>query len=340
MKQQRFFASDNSSPVHPAVLAALQDANSGHAVSYGQDAHTKAAIQAVRGVFGAEADVFFVYNGTGANVLGIQTVTRPYNAIICTDVSHIDTDECGAPEAAVGAKLLPVPTTNGKLQPDGIEKHLSALGVEHHSQPSVISITQSTELGTVYTVAELEDLCSCAHANGLFVHMDGARFANAVAALGADPAEMARGVDILSFGATKNGIMFGEAVVFLERGLSDAFPYIRKQGMQLASKMRYISAQFTALLHGDLWLKNARHANAMAARLRDGVADIDGLEIVYPVEANALFVRVPKDKIASLQAERFFYVWDEAESIARWMTSWDTTESDVDEFISLLEHTL
>lgn len=340
MKQQRFFASDNSSPVHPAVLSALQDVNAGHAVSYGQDEHTEAAIEAVRAVFGGEADVFFVYNGTGANVLGIQTVTRAYNAVICTDVSHIDTDECGAPEASVGAKLLPVPTTDGKLRPDGIESHLSALGVEHHSQPSIVSITQSTELGTVYTLAEIEEICSCAHANGLFVHMDGARFANAVVALDADPAVMARGVDILSFGATKNGIMFGEAVVFLQRGLSDAFPYIRKQGMQLASKMRYISAQFSALLAGDLWLENARHANAMAARLRDGAVSIDALEIVYPVEANALFVRVPKESIPTLQSERFFYVWDAEESIVRWMTSWDTTESDVDDFIALLKRTL
>jgi threonine aldolase len=341
MKQHRFFASDNSSPVHPSVLDAIKKANIGHEVSYGDDPYTEEAISEIQRIFGEKSTAFFVYNGTGANVLGMQAATRQYNAIICTDVSHINTDECGAPEAITGAKLLPVSSDMGKLTAEDIDRHIALVGVQHHSQPSMVSLTQSTELGTVYRVEELSRICSRAHQHGLLVHVDGARLANAAAFLGCGLREITTdvGVDVLSFGATKNGIMFGESVVFLRQGLSEVFPYIRKQGMQLASKMRYIAAQFTAILADGLWLENARHANRMAKRLETGLADIDELQVLYPVEANALFVRVPKAKIPALQEQRFFYVWEEEEGVVRWMTSFDTTEEDVDDFLSLLRNT-
>lgn len=342
MKQQRFFASDNASPVHPNVMQAMIEANTGHAISYGDDRWTDAAVAAIRRVFGEDTEAFFVYNGTGANVLGIQSVTRSYNAVLCSDVSHIDLDECGAVEASVGAKLLPVPTEQGKLTTAALEPLLHALGVEHHSQPSIVSVTQSTELGTVYTIEELSALCEFAHQRGLFVQMDGARIANAAAALDVSLSAVTRevGVDMLSFGATKNGLMFGEAVLFFQRALADGFRYIRKQGMQLASKMRFITSQFTAYLTDDLWLENARHANDMAKYLKNAVIDLPGVEIIYPVQANAVFVRLPPHVIELLQAERFFYVWDEAKAVARWMASWDTTREDIDEFVAALRRLL
>jgi threonine aldolase len=262
--------------------------------------------------------------------------------VICSDVSHIDLDECGAVEASVGAKLLPLPTKQGKLTTAALEPSLHALGVEHHSQPSIVSVTQSTELGTVYTIEELAALCEFAHQRGLFVQMDGARIANAAAALDVSLPQVTRdvGVDMLSFGATKNGLMFGEAVLFFQRALADGFRYIRKQGMQLASKMRFIASQFSAYLADDLWLENARHANEMANYLENAVVDLPGVEIVYPVQANAVFVRLPRHVIEPLQAERFFYVWDEAEAVARWMASWDTTSEDIDELVAALRRLL
>ncbi|MFP4112824.1 MAG: threonine aldolase family protein [Spirochaetota bacterium] len=339
---ERFFASDNSAPVHPQIMSALQAANDGHAISYGDDPWTREAVAALRRVLGRKASVHFVYNGTGSNVLGMQAALSGYHAIVCTDVSHINTDECGAPERNTGAKLLPVTSTNGRMRPDQIESHLHALGVEHHSQPKVVSLTQSTELGTVYRPDEVKEIARICHRHGLLVHMDGARISNAAAFLDGELPDVTAklGVDILSLGGTKNGMMFGEAVVFFRPELSDAFPYIRKQGMQLASKMRYIAAQFAALYGGDLWRELATHANAMAAMLARKLAPIPEIEIAYPVEANAVFARVPRRIIKRVQDELYFYVWDEEASIVRFMCSYDTTESDVEKLVAAVNDSL
>ena len=338
----RFFASDNSAPVHPEVMAALVAANEGHAVSYGDDRWTREATGALQRLFGGEPSIHFVYNGTGANVLGMQSVLAGYHGIICTDVSHINTDECGAPERYTGAKLLPVPTVDGRLDLDQIASHLHATGIEHHSQPRIVSLTQSTELGTVYAsdlVTEISRLC---RQNDLILHMDGARIANAAVSLGSDLAGVTRslGVDILSLGGTKNGLMFGEAVVFFRPELARAFRFIRKQGMQLASKMRYVAAQFNALFAGDLWWRLAAHANAMARMLADEMARIPGVEIVHPVEANAVFARLPLPAIDTVRRQFFFYVWNEAESVVRLMCSYDTQPEDVAQLVATLKTAL
>lgn len=334
MEAQRFFASDNSATVHPKVMEALSRANVGHAVGYGDDPHTRRAIDRFREVFGPGTEVFFVYNGTGANTLGLASLTRPYNAVLCTENAHIHVDECGAPEKFTGCKLITISTPDGKLRVEDLEPHLHVLGVEHHAQPKVISVTQVTEVGTTYRLDELRSLAEFAHAHGMYLHMDGARIANAAAFLGTDLRSMTRdcGVDVLSFGGTKNGLMFGEAVVFFDPQLAAEFRYVRKQGTQLASKMRYIAVQFDALFQDQLWLTNARHANAMAARLARLVQDVPGVQPVYPVESNAVFATFPKEKIPVLQERSFFYVWDEALGHVRWVASFDTTEQDVERF--------
>jgi threonine aldolase len=338
----RFFASDNSAPVHPEVMAALQAANDGHAISYGNDDWTRDAVRDVKRIVGRKASVHFVYNGTGANVLGMQAALSAYHGIICTDVSHINTDECGAPEALTGAKLLPVSTADARMTPDQIEPYLRAIGVEHHSQPHIVSLTQATELGTVYHPDQIREIARLCHKNGLLLHVDGARICNAAVSLDEGLAEITGklGVDILSLGGTKNGMMFGEAVVFFRPELADAFPYIRKQGMQLASKMRYIAAQFSALFGGDLWWRLADHANAMARSLAQELAHIPEVEVVYPVEANAVFARLPERIIKRVQDEVFFYVWDEAQNVVRLMCSFDTDPSDVEKLATALKRSL
>ncbi len=339
---ERFFASDNSAPVHPEVMDALRAVNEGHAISYGDDRWTREATQTLRRLLGRKASVHFVYNGTGANVLGIQAGIAGYHAIICTDVSHIYTDECGAPERATGAKLLPVSTQDGRMRPEQILAHLHAIGVEHHSQPRVVSLTQSTELGTVYETDLVKEIAKVCHKNDLLLHVDGARIANAAVALGRDLGEITSrlGVDILSFGGTKNGLMFGEAVVFLRPGLDEAFKYVRKQGMQLASKMRYIAAQFQALYGTDLWRELASHANEMARTLAAELEDLPDVEIVYPVQANAVFARLPRRIVSQVQDEVFFYVWDDAESVVRLMCSYDTAASDVERLVAAIKRAL
>ncbi len=340
--RERFFASDNSAPVHPEVMAALVDANAGHAISYGDDRWTSDAVATLRRLVGGEPEIHFVYNGTGANVLGMQTGLAGYHGIICTDVSHINTDECGAPERITGSKLLPVPSVHGRLSPDRILDHLHAIGVQHHSQPRIVSVTQSTELGTVYQPEVVREISGICRRHGLLLHMDGARIANAAVSLGCDLASATRelGVDILSLGGTKNGLMFGEAVVFFRPELAAAFPYIRKQGMQLASKMRYIAAQFTALYGGDLWWQLARRANEMAQTLRDELSRISVAEVVYPVEANAVFVRLPPATVDAVRREVFFYVWEQASSVVRLMCSFDTEVDDVAHLVGLIRRTL
>ena len=336
---KRGFGSDNNAGVHPEVLRSVAAANEGHVPGYGDDPHTLRAVEKVREHLGAGVEVYFVFNGTAANVLALDAVTRPYHAVVCAETSHIDVDECGAPERYVGCKLLTVPTGDGKLTVEAVGRRMGGFGVQHHSQPKVVSIAQSTEMGTVYTPREVEDLANYAHRNGMLLHMDGARLANAAAGLGCDLADITAdaGVDVLSFGGTKNGLMGGEAVVFFDGGLAEEFRYVRKQGMQLASKMRFISAQFDALLSGGLWRRNAENANAMAALLSERVAGLPGISLTQRTQSNAVFATLPESAISRLREEYFFEVWDEAASEARWVTSWDTTAEDVEGFVADLE---
>ena len=334
------FASDNNAGVHPRIMKALNDVNNGHCIAYGDDSYTAAAKEQFGKLFG-KCEVFFVFNGTGANVLSLQAMTQPFNAVICADTAHIHVDECGAPERFTGCKMLFNPTPDGKLQIADIAQHLHGIGFEHHAQPRVVSITQATEMGTVYTVDELREIAAFAHANGLLLHVDGARVANAAVHLGVSVREMIAdaGVDILSFGGTKNGLMYGEAVVVLNPALADNFKYIRKQGMQLASKMRYISAQFGEYLKDGLWLENARHSNRMAQLLLHEVQAL-GIAVTQKVEANEVFAILPVHAIEELQREFFFYVWNESRNEVRWVCSWDTTEDDIERFAALLKKLL
>jgi threonine aldolase len=340
--EQKYFASDNNSSVHPKIMDALLAANHGHVIAYGDDPYTSEAVEKFRSVFGRDTEVFFVCNGTGANTSAIAALTRSYNAVLCSDTAHIHVDECGAPEKFAGCKLLPLPSHFGKIRPEQIKKHLHSLGFEHHSQPGMLSITQATEWGTLYNREELAGLCRYAHDHDLPVHMDGARIANASAALGSGLAEMTRGagVDVLSFGGTKNGMMFGEAVVFFRPELAENYKYHRKQSTQLLSKMRYVSAQFSAILENDLWLKNAVHANSMARLLYDLVKEIPEVKMDVPLETNALFPILPRETITPLQKKSFFYIWDETEARVRWMTSFDTTEDNVKTFVEDLKKIL
>jgi threonine aldolase len=339
---RRSFASDNNAGVHPRIMQAIEAANAGHALAYGGDAFTAAAIEKFREHFGESVDVHFVFGGTGANVLGLKSMTSPHHAIICTTLAHINVDECGAPENFTGCKLLVVETSDGKLTPAHVESCLNGLGDQHHVQPKVVSISQATELGTVYTPLEILKLARCAHDAGLLLHMDGARIANAAAHLKVSLKELTleTGVDALSFGGTKNGMMYGEAVVFFRRDLAPDFKFIRKQGMQLASKMRFISVQFAALLSDGLWLETASHANRMAGLLAAEIERIPQLKITRPTQTNAVFLRLPPQSIPLIQREYFFYVWDEESSEVRLMASFDTTEEDIHEFVGLLKSVL
>src|SRR5437016_6238308 len=342
MKPARSFASDNNAGVHPAVLKAIATANQGDVVGYGDDPYTASAVAKFREHFGREIEVFFVFNGTAANVLGLKALTQSYHAVICTEAAHIYTDECGAPEKFTGCKLIPIPAGSGKLTVDDVRRACHGIGDQHHVQPRVISITQATEMGTIYRPEEIKALARFAHKGAMFLHMDGARIANAAASLGLTLRQATRdlGVDVLSFGGTKNGLMGAEAVVFFDKKLSHNFQYLRKQGMQLASKMRFVSAQLDCLLSRDLWLKNARHANRMAQLLKKGLNDIPEVTIVYKAEANGVFAKIPRRAIARLQKRYFFYVWNEEESIVRWMCSFDTTEEDVKRFVKFVTETV
>jgi threonine aldolase len=333
----RAFASDNAAGVHPTVLAALVEANAGHALAYGEDRWTREFDGHIRDLFGPRATAFPVWNGTGANVMALATMLGPAQAVICTNWSHINVDETGAPERVLGAKLIDLPCPDGKLTPAHLEAEAHALGAVHHAQPGVVSLTQSTELGTLYSIDEIAALCDTAHRLGIAVHVDGARFANAVAALGGTR-EAARsmtvdaGVDVLTFGATKNGMMYGEAVVYLNERFATVAPFVRKQVTQLPSKMRYISAQFNALLRDDLWLTIADHSNGMAQRLYDATVDIPGVVYDAAPVVNSVFPRLPAAVIKPLQDWCFFWDWSVPVNQVRWMTAWDTTEADVDTF--------
>jgi threonine aldolase len=336
---KRGFASDNNSGIHPEILKALSVANEGHAVGYGGDQLTEMAVNRFKQEFGENLDVYFVFNGTGANVLGLSTLTHSFHSIICADTAHIQTDECGAPEKLTGCKLLPVETQKGKISPEGIAKYLHGFDFEHHSQPKVISISQVTELGTVYSVEEINAITTLAHEYGLFVHMDGARIANAAVALDLPfrAFTVDAGIDVLSFGGTKNGMMLGEAVLFFNPELAGNAKYIRKQNMQLFSKMRFVSAQFLAYFNDDLWKRNATHSNKMAQLLEQEVRKIPAIQLTQEVEANGVFAIVPKEIIPLLQEKYFFYMWDEHRSEVRWMTSFDTQEEDIINFAALIK---
>jgi len=342
MNTKRSFASDNNSGIHPRILHAIQETNQGHCIAYGDDSFTQRAVKKCREHFGEQIEVYFVFTGTGANVLGIRAALQSYESAICSSVAHLDLDECAAPENFSGCKLLTIPTEDGKLYPKDILPLLSLRGDEHHAQPRLISITQSTELGTVYTREELRTLADFAHANELYLHVDGARLSNAAAALDASLKEITAdvGVDILSFGGTKNGMMIGEAVIFFNKRIARNFKYIRKQGMQLASKMRFISAQFEAFLTDDLWLQNARHANSMARLLAEELKKIPLCTITQSVDANAVFITLPRIVLDRIQKEYFFYIVDEEKPVARIMTSFDTQEQDVHDFIHVMKNAI
>ena len=338
---KRSFASDNNAGVHPEVIEALKTANDGHVIAYGSDPITARAVELFQKHFGDVA-VYFVFGGTGANVLGLKAITQPHHAIFCADTAHVNVDECGAPEKFTGCKLIAIPTPDGKLRAEQIKPLLHGIGVEHHVQPRVISISQVTEMGTVYTRDELKTLADFAHDNGLLLHVDGARLANAAVALNNIFKEITTdvGVDVLSFGGTKNGMMYGEAVVFFDKTRAADFKYIRKQGMHLPSKMRFISAQFEALLSGDLWRRGAAHANRMAQVLGSELAKVPKIRLTQPVESNGVFATIPKEFIPVLQEKYFFYVWDDAISEVRLMASFDTSEDDINDFVAFVRETV
>ena len=339
MKPSRSFASDNNASVHPEVLEAIGRANQGHVVGYGDDPYTESAIGKFREHFGNDVEVFFVFNGTAANVLSLQALARSYHAVLCPELSHIYTDECGAPEKMTGCKLIPLAAPGGKLTVETVAHAYHGIGDQHHVQPRVISITQSSEMGTIYKPSEIEDLARFAHERNMFLHMDGARISNAVAAQGLTLRQATRdlGVDVLSFGGTKNGLMGVEAVVFFRPELARDFLFARKQGMQLASKMRYLAVQMEALLSNDLWKRNAHHANRMARLLEQEIRKIARIRLVYPVEANGVFAQIPRAAIEKIMERYFFYVWSERDSVVRWMCSFDTTEEDVHQFAEFVK---
>jgi threonine aldolase len=338
----RSFASDNNAGVSPEIMNALNLTNKDHAVAYGDDPHTEKALLKFKEIFGKSTETFFVFNGTAANVLSLKALTQSFDAILCSETAHVYNDECGAPEALTGCKLIPLTTPDGKLTVDIIKAKVGGRGDQHHVQPRVITITQSTELGTVYTREEIKAISTFARKEGLFLHMDGARLANAAVHLNCSLKELTGdcGVDVLSFGGTKNGLMGAEAVVFFNSKQAENFKLYRKQFMQLSSKMRYVATQFEALFENDLWKKNALKSNEMAQKLLHGIETIPQIKVCYPVQANGLFVKMPREAILKLQEQFFFYVWNEERSEVRWMTSFDTRAEDINLFIEAIRKVL
>jgi threonine aldolase len=337
--QRKSFGSDNHAGAHQAVVRAVAQANIADVTSYGADPWTERAAAALSAAFGARGGVYFVVTGTAANVLGLSLLLRPFEGVICAESAHVNVDECGAPERILGSKLLAVPTTDGKLTPELIGTRLADRGDEHRVQPRAVTISQVTELGTCYSLAELKSLGEFCRAEGLRLYLDGARLANAAAHLGCSLADLAGCADVLSFGGTKNGAVGAEAVVVMAEELAADVPFLRKQQGQLVSKMRYLAAQFEALLNGDLWLGNARQANAMAQRLAEGITGVPGVTLWQPVESNAVFAALDPAHIARLQQDWHFYVWDDSAHVVRWMTAFDTTEADVDAFVADIRRT-
>lgn len=335
----RSFASDNNSSVHHLVIEAIVKANDNHAVGYGDDVYTQQATTLVKGLFARECEALFVFNGTGSNTMALQLMTRPFHIIFCAETGHIAVDECGAPGKGTGCFIRTIPTTDGKLTPALLQPYMINFGVEHHSQPGAIYISQCTELGTVYQPQEIRELCDFAHQYGLYVHMDGARISNAAVALDCslDDLSGACGVDTLTLGGTKNGLMGAECVVIFNPDLVREARFARKQACQLASKMRYLSAQFIAFLTDDLWRKCAQHANNMAIKLRDALATMPDVTFTQPLESNQLFLTMPLEKSHKLHDKYYFYYWNEAMGEMRLVTSWDTTEEDIDGLIEYLK---
>lgn len=334
----RSFASDNNSGVHPLVMEALSRVNENHALGYGDDRWTEEAVKKIRETFTPDCEPLFVFNGTGSNIVALQLMVRSYHSIICAETAHIYVDECGSPVKSTGAQIRPVATPDGKLTPALIRPYLHGFGDQHHSQPGAIYLSQCTELGTIYTVDELKEITTLAHQYGMRVHMDGARIANACAALNVSLRALTVdcGIDVLSFGGTKNGLMMGECVIVFDESLKAEARFIRKQSAQLASKMRYLSCQFTAYLTDDLWLKNATHANAMAQRLYRELKSVQGVHFTQKAESNQLFLSMPREVIDKLLQSYFFYFWKEEENEVRLVTSFDTTDTDIDQFIKVL----
>ena len=337
---KRGFASDNNAGIHSEILKEIANVNTGHVVGYGADIYTESAIELFKSQFGSQTEVFFVFTGTAANVLGLSAVVRPWNSVIASSTAHLETDECGAPEKFLECKVLTVDTADGRIDVDGIARHMHGFDFEHHSQPKVISITQSTEMGTVYSAGAIRKIADYVHSYGLLLHMDGSRIANAAVSLGLPFRAFTTdaGVDILSFGGTKNGMMSGEAICFLRPGLTENFKYMRKQGMQLASKMRFISAQYVAYFRNDLWKECASHANAMAQLLAEKLKGFSHIRITQEVQANGVFVIMPKELAEKLQKQYFFYPWNEATSEYRLMTAWDTEAEDIERFAEYIEN--
>ncbi len=339
---KRGFGSDNHSGISPEILQAIADANVDHALAYGDDEWCLRAEELFRHHFGPQAKVYFVFNGTGANVLNIDAMCRSHHAVVCAETAHINVDECGAPQRVVGCRLLTVDTPDGKLTPELVRTRLHGFGFEHHSQPRAISISQPTELGTLYTLDEIRSLADLAHEHGMYLHVDGARLANAAVALGCSFKAMTTdlGVDCLSFGGTKNGMLMGESAVLLNPALDVDMRYRRKQMTQLCSKMRFMAAQFEAYLNTGLWRRNAEHSNRMAQLLLSELQGIDGIRVMYPVQVNSVFVQLPAEVWRQLQQEYFFYDWDEVNDVVRWMCSFDTTEDDIRRFTAALRRLL
>jgi threonine aldolase len=334
------FASDNHAGVHPKVFESLLRVNAGFAPAYGGDVITETCLQKFQELFGADTESFLVWNGTAANVLGLKAMLRTHQSVICTDLAHIHLDECGAPEQHTGSKLIPLVSTHAKLSVEQLQAHFERVGDVQAVQPKVISISQTTEYGTCYTLDEIQNLAAFAHARGAYLHMDGARAANAAVSLNCSLAAMtkAAGVDVLSFGGTKNGLMGAEAVVFLNSALAADFKYTRKQGLHLASKMRFISAQFLAYFENDLWQKNAEHANRMAQLLKTKLSPLaEKIKITHPVDANVIFATLPRPAIENLQKQFYFYTWNETLNEVRWMCSFETTEAQVEKFARAIQ---
>jgi threonine aldolase len=338
----KMFASDNNSGIHPDILQSIVEVNEGHSFSYGEDHYTRQSIDKMKEFFGENIHAFYVFNGTGANVLALSSITKSYHAVICTSMAHIHNDEAGAFEAFTGAKLLTCPSTDGKITIKQIKKHVEFASSTHRSKPIAVSISQCTEMGTVYTRDEVRELADFVHENGMYLHMDGARLSNAAASLNASLKEVTAdcGVDVLSFGGTKNGLMVGETVIFFNEKLAKDFGYIRKQGMQLGSKMRFIAAQFHRYLTDDLWLKNAQHANSMAQKLATQLCVIPGFELTQQVETNAIFAKIPNNVIQKLKEKLVFSIWNEQTSEIRLVTSFDTTEEDVQNFMDVVKQNM
>lgn len=330
----RSFASDNNSGVHPLIMEAVIKANEDHAVGYGNDPWTAAAVEKIKSVFGEAASPFFVFNGTGANSVALQAVTRPFNSILCAETAHINVDECGAPARMTGCAIVTIPTIDGKLTPELIKPRLHNFGVCHHSQPKAVYISQVSELGTVYTIEEVKAIADLLHAHNMYLHMDGARLANACAYLKCTMKQVTvdAGVDILSFGGTKNGMMMGEAVISFRPEITENLQYYRKQSAQLASKLRYLSAQFIPYLENNLWLENAMKANISAAKLAETLKQYPQIQFTQKVETNQIFFTIPSEPLKKLLERYFFYMWNEENNEARLVTSWDTTGEDIAQF--------